>query len=198
MLLFDGIAGWVMAYLTLGPFLVAFALQLGASNRVIGVLAAVGPIAQLLQIPSVYLIEKLRRRKLLAVSTVTFGRMIWLLIAAIPFVVPRPVALPVFLGLLFAQYALGNVANCAFNSWIRDLVPERILGRLFGKRLAYATVIGVVLSLTGGVVVDQWKVIHGDPLIAYSIIFSIGAAAGLLSSAFLAVTPEPRMQASEH
>ncbi len=43
-LMFDGIASQIMASLTMGVFLVAFALALGASNKVIGLLAALGPI----------------------------------------------------------------------------------------------------------------------------------------------------------
>lgn len=37
----DGIASQIMATLTGGVFLVAFALKLGASNTVIGILAAI-------------------------------------------------------------------------------------------------------------------------------------------------------------
>jgi len=40
-----------MGILTGGAFLVAFAVKLGASNLVIGLLAAIGPLSQLLQLP---------------------------------------------------------------------------------------------------------------------------------------------------
>jgi len=47
----DGLASQTMVTLTGGVFLVAFALKLGASNLVIGLLAAIPPLTQLIQIP---------------------------------------------------------------------------------------------------------------------------------------------------
>jgi len=47
----DGLASQTMATLTGGVFLVALALKLGASNLVIGLLAAIPPLTQLIQIP---------------------------------------------------------------------------------------------------------------------------------------------------
>ena len=49
-----------MLTITGGVFLVTFALKMVASNLVIGLLAAIPPLAQLIQIPSVYLVEKYR------------------------------------------------------------------------------------------------------------------------------------------
>lgn len=63
----DGLTTQTMVTLTGGVFLVAFALKLGASNLVIGLLAAIPLLAQLIQIPSVYLIEKYRVRQAICV-----------------------------------------------------------------------------------------------------------------------------------
>ena len=51
-LIHHGVAIQTMATLTGEAFLVAFALKLGASNLQIGLLAAIGPLAQLLQLPA--------------------------------------------------------------------------------------------------------------------------------------------------
>jgi len=59
----DGLTSQTMGTLTGGVFLVAFALKLGASNTTIGLLAAIPPLAQLIQIPSIYLVEKYRVRR---------------------------------------------------------------------------------------------------------------------------------------
>jgi hypothetical protein len=45
----DGLASQTMVTLTGGAFLVAFALKLGASNLVIGLLAAIPPLTQLMK-----------------------------------------------------------------------------------------------------------------------------------------------------
>ncbi len=56
MLVYDGACFQIMSVLTGGAFLVAFALLLGAPNIVIGVLAAAGPLTQMLQIPAIFYI----------------------------------------------------------------------------------------------------------------------------------------------
>ncbi|HIJ71088.1 MAG TPA: hypothetical protein HPP87_06970 [Planctomycetes bacterium] len=61
----DGVASQAMGILTGGAFLTAFAVKLGASNFVIGLLAAIGPLSQLLQLPSIFLVEKIRNRRLI-------------------------------------------------------------------------------------------------------------------------------------
>ena len=54
----DGVSSQAMGILTGGAFLVAFAVKLGASNLVIGLLAAIGPLSQLLQLPSIFIVER--------------------------------------------------------------------------------------------------------------------------------------------
>lgn len=73
-LISDGICSQTMGVLTGGAFLVAFALQLGASNFVVGMFAAIMPLCQLLQIPSILLVEKFRNRKALVVIPVLVSR----------------------------------------------------------------------------------------------------------------------------
>jgi hypothetical protein len=73
-----------MATLTSGAFLAAFALQLGAPNLMIGLLAAIPPIAQLIQIPGILLVERIRKRRAIAIITASLSRVFLLLIAAIP------------------------------------------------------------------------------------------------------------------
>lgn len=48
--------------------------KLGASNMMIGLLAAIGPLSQLLQLPSVALIEKICNRRAIVVAAAGLGR----------------------------------------------------------------------------------------------------------------------------
>ena len=59
----EGMASMGFNSITTSGFLAAFALALGANNLQIGVLAAIPFIMQLLQIPTILLVEKVRRRK---------------------------------------------------------------------------------------------------------------------------------------
>ncbi|HIJ64809.1 MAG TPA: MFS transporter [Candidatus Hydrogenedentes bacterium] len=193
MLLFDAAFAHSMNVLTGGAFLVAFALLLGASNKVIGFLAAAAPISQILHIPAIYLIERRRQRKALSITTAVIARSVWLLAALIPWFVPGPARIPAFLGCLLLFFSFGAVSGCSWNSWMRDLVPEKRMGRFFGKRMAIATSLGAVLSFSGGVGVDMWEKHFGTPLGAYSVLFASAGLSGLVALFFLSFVPEPKM-----
>ena len=83
-LVVDGVCSRVIILLTGGAFLAAMALALGASNFVIGLLASIGPVTQLLQIPAIYLVETIRKRKALTVGFALAGRVFLVFIAVMP------------------------------------------------------------------------------------------------------------------
>jgi hypothetical protein len=60
LILWDSLASEAMGTLTTGVFLVGLAVALDASNFMIGVLAAIPFFVQLLQVPAVLLIERIR------------------------------------------------------------------------------------------------------------------------------------------
>jgi len=194
----DGVASQAMGVLTGGLFLVAFAIKLGASNLTIGILAAIGPLAQLLQLPSIFLVEKVRNRRAITVVTAGLSRVCWLLVALIPFLFGGQVGLLVLLLLLAAASAFGAVSGCSWNSWMRDLIPQSILGAFFSKRMRWATGAGILLSLAAAVYMDYWKKLFADyELQGYSTLFLMGFCIGLAGLYFLAKTPEKSMSASE-
>jgi hypothetical protein len=112
-----------MSTFTGGAFLVAFALKLGASNYVIGLMAAIPALAQFIQIPSIYLVERIRNRRAIAVVASGVDRFFWLFIAAIPFLVSHEIGLILVLIAILLHSCLSEITNCAWNSSMRDLVP---------------------------------------------------------------------------
>ena len=76
--------------ITTSGFLAAFALALGANNLQIGILAATPFIMQIIQLPSIWLVEKVRRRKAIAVISWFPTQMLWFPIARIPMIVFVP------------------------------------------------------------------------------------------------------------
>lgn len=189
----DGLASQAMATLTGGIFLVAFALELGASNFLIGILAAIPPLAQLLQVPSVALVNWLRNRRLISVVASGVSRLTWLLVALLP-VIGAAAGRRGLIVLLFFASALGAVSTCGWNSWMRDLVPEDRLGSFFSRRMSLSIGLGVILSLAAAFFVDWWS--RSGPLgavWAYSLLFVLGSGAGLTGVFFLSRIPEPKM-----
>jgi MFS family permease len=194
----DGMAAQAMGVLTGGAFLIAFAIKLGASNFVIGLLASIGPLSQLLQLPSILIVEKVRNRRLITVIATALSRIGWLIIAISPFIFPPGIAIGVLLTLLVIVSALGAVAACSWSSWMRDVIPEKVMGSFFSKRMRLATAVGIGLSLLASVYLDFWEKTYLEhELAGYSILFVVGFMAGLVGLLFLAKTPEKRMPLPE-
>ena len=193
-LVMDGVCSQIMGVFTTGAFLAAYAVLLGASNKVIGLIAAVGPLTQTLQIPAIYLINRAGSRRGVVVASSIFSRMFWFLVAALPFVVPEPARIPILLISLFFFFGFGAISGCAWNSWVRDLIPDRVRGTYFGKRLAVATGVGAALSLAAGMAIDHFKQLNPDyEIMAYSAIIAIGGLSGFIGILFLWNTPEPTL-----
>jgi MFS family permease len=190
----DGMASTAMATLTGGPFLVAFALKLGASNLVIGLLAAIPPLAQLIQIPSIYLVERIRNRRVISMAASAGGRSFWLLIGLIPFLFSTEAGLTFLLIAILVNSAFTAVSNCSWNSWMRDLVPQDRLGSFFSRRMSLSVGLGIVLSLAAAYYIDYWrKHFPHIELYGYSVLFAAGFIAGMIGVYFISTIREPRM-----
>jgi len=201
MMTWEGVTSMAMFSVTASGLLAAFALALGANNFQIGILAAVPYITQPLQIPAILLVERLRWRKAIALASWIPAQLTWLLIALIPLVVavPSDAAVAILLGVLALRGVPAAVANCSFNSWFRDPVPQRFLGGFFSRRLALSTVVAMVFSLAGGIFIEYWQgwASPSNEVFGYTIVLLAGATfLGLASPWFMARIPEPMMPRS--
>jgi hypothetical protein len=194
----DGIYAQATGALTAGVLLVGYGLALGASNFVIGLLAAIPFLAHLAQIPTILLVERLRARRAISVTTLAVGRALLVPLAFLPFLESRELAQGLLVAGIAASSVLGAMAACSGNSWFHDLVPERILGGFFSRRLFYATAYSMGVGLGAGFFIDWWgRFSPGAPAQAYTALFLAGAAAGALSTLYLSRVPEPRMAPPE-
>ena len=190
----DSLASMSMLTLTGGVFLVAFGLKLGASNTIIGLLAAIAPLTQLLQIPSIYLVEKYRVRRAIAIYAAISSRIFLLLIALTPFLFSSQMGLLLLIIGLFFHTSINAVLVCSWNSWMSDFIPREQLGSFHSKRLVLATGLGMLLSLIGAFSIDHWKIIYPHyELYVYSILFFLGFVAGMIGVYFISSIPEPRL-----
>jgi MFS family permease len=193
LVLYDALASEAMGALTTGVFLAGFMVQLGASNLAIGLLAAVPFSVQFLQLPAVVLVERIRARRAICAWAAAIGRSFLLAAAAAPFLGAN-VAIAVLVGAVALYQALAAIAGCAWNSWMRDLVPETDFGRFFGRRSTATTALATAIALLGGLLIDGWKRhVPGDPAVAYSALFVASAAFGFCGVWLLSITPEQPM-----
>ncbi|MFC1900717.1 MFS transporter [Chloroflexota bacterium] len=196
---FEGAVSMGFFSITTSGILTAFALALGADNLHIGVLAAIPFAMQIIQIPAIWLVERVRRRKLISLLTWFPAQICWFFIALIPFYLPIPstAAISALLGILAFRGFLVAISNSAFNGWQRDLVPQTILGRFFSRRMAYATVSAAVFSLAAAFFIDYWRnsAPADNAVFGYTYAILFGATfLGLASPVFMALMPEPLMQ----
>ncbi|MEW6378564.1 MAG: MFS transporter [bacterium] len=193
----DGLATQAVTTLTSGVFLVAFALKLGAPNTMIGLVVAILPLAQLLQLPAIYLVERYRVRKPITVYCTAIAVAFWLLVALIPLLFSPRTGLNILVMALAMNAIFNAISGCSWNTWMRDLVPRNQLGSFFGKRLSLSMALSIVLSLTAGLFIDYWKrLLPRHEIYGYSFLFFGAFLAGLAAVYYLANTPEPRMTSS--
>jgi len=175
-----------------GVVLVAFALELGAGPRAIGLLGAIPFIAQAAQLPTIFVVERWRARKLIGIPTLIVARLLILLLALLPMLLPVEARLASLIAAQAAIAILGSVAACAINSWFHQLLPPAELGAFFSKRLLWATGVACVCTLGAGALVEHPP--YGDRMLAFAIFFGAAGVAGMMSSYCLWRCPEPVME----
>lgn len=180
------------AALTSGVILTAFALYLGASNLMIGVLASAPFLMQLLQAPAVLLIERLRRRKAIAVISSVIGRSM-LAVMAISAFLPAHLAILAVVAGQFVLCGLGAVGSCAWNAWLRDLAPQERLGAIFSRRTVYTTSVSLVAGLAAALLLDRTAPGSDARAWAFAGLYVAGCVTGIISAAVVARMPEPKM-----
>lgn len=180
------------AALTSGVILTAFALHLGASNVMVGVLAATPFLVQLLQLPAVQMVEFWRRRKAIAVFSSLIGRMMLLVMALLAFS-GGTAALLAFLAAQIVLCGLGAIGGCAWNAWMRDLAPEERLGDVFARRTVWLTAISLVLGLAAALALDWTAPGSTARDMVFAAMFLGGCITGLISARLVAMMPEPLM-----
>ncbi len=191
----EGSFATAMASLTGGAILTGFALWLGAGPFQIGPLTSLPAFAALVQLLAPYFTEKRGERKSLVVSTVAGQRLLWLAIAALPFLVlPAGIGIWLLIGLVTVSSMLGAIGGIPWLSWMGDLVPKEMRGRYFAARSLVMGVVGLILGPLVGQFLDLWKDRPGiESAYGFVILFVAGLAFGLLSHWLLRRIAEPRM-----
>jgi MFS family permease len=195
----DGMVSQGFNSITTSGILAAYALALGANVSQIGVMAAIPFLMQTFQIFTILLVEKIRRRKAIAVISFFVAQLVWVPVALIPLLIltPSTKAVYLLLGLLIVNGLFRSVNTPTWNSWIRDLVPQQILGRFFSRRMAFAGVVGAVFSLGAAFFVDHWSSVASVDyrILSYTFVLLFGTTfLGLASPVFMSLMPEPMMQ----
>lgn len=194
----DGVTSQILVTLSTGTFVIAYAISLGASNFMIGILSAIPAFAGLVQILGIYVVEKVRNRRAIVVWSILVSRLLFIPLILLPFFFPHDLGLIILFSVVFISTVFGSLAGCAWNSWMRDLIPPNMLGNFFSRRLAIATLFGMLMSYVGATIVDVFhEEFPGNDAAPYAILFAIAMIAGLIGVFFLSRTPETTMPEPE-
>jgi len=196
MVIGDGMTTEAMTVLTGGAFLTAMALLLGASNFQIGVLAGLPTFTNIFQLVSVWLVGKLKNRRLVAVGCGLLARVPLLVIGFLA--LRSSASVHLLMSLLFFFYFFGSIAGPSWNSWMKDLIPEDIMGAYFARRIRLSQILNVSLSIVLAVLLDMVKKqAAGLEVAAYGAMFIAGGVVGIAGALILSRAPEPKTVVSE-
>jgi len=188
----EGAFAEVFAACATGAVITGWALYLGASPAIIGVLGALPLGAQMLNLPAAWFINA-RSRKVVTVSAVTVSRLSFLPLVALPWLALAPATkLHLFLAIVAFGTIVGVIGNSAWVAWMGDLVPGRLRGQFFGRRTILLSVAGTLASITSAVTLDR-AAPHGLTGAALSILTAIACVSGLVSLTLLLRQHEPRV-----
>jgi hypothetical protein len=154
----EGVTAMGFFSITTSGLLAAYALLLGCNNFQIGILAAIPFLTQPIQIFAIPLVERIRRRKAIALLSWIPAQFSWVLVALVPLFldIPSRNAALMLLGIMTVRGLFVSVTNCAWNSWIRDLVPQQVLGSFFARRQMWANLAAMAFGLLAAFFVNYW------------------------------------------
>ena len=196
--IWEGVTSTALFSITGSGIMAAYALALGATALQIGILAAIPSITQFIQIPAILLVERVRRRKLIAVITKFITQILWFPIAFIPVLigVPSTAAITILMGIMFLRSSIAAVMGCSQNPWIRDLIPQQTMGSYFSKRQIFINIATVAFGMSGAFFIDYWRgyAAAGDVILGYTYVILFGTVLlGISSGVFMSLIPEPLM-----
>ena len=187
----------VYSAITVGAYATGYALHLGASDTLIGFLAAAPAWMQVLQMVSPVLIERRQRRKPFCLAAYAVGYSMWLPIALIPLMFAgafRPWAMVLFIAVASAALAL---ASPAATSWLTDLVPLEARGRFIARQQSLMAGVGLAASVAAGRYLDLFPTDKQQT--GFLWLFIIAVAFALASVTAWGTVPEPpKRQAAPH
>lgn len=190
--IWDGLTSEVMTSFTGGAFLVSMALLLGASNVEIGVLAALPMFTNIFQLASIWLVSKYNNRRAVAVYCAFLARLPLIIIGSMV-LWSSASSIQLLIFFLFFYYLFGSIAGPSWNSWMKDMVPENLLGDYFARRGKYNQTLNVVMSIILALLLDYINNFYKEyELATYAIFFIVAGIIGIIGGFILSKAPEPQ------
>jgi MFS family permease len=193
---YDGLFAHIFATLTGGVFLTGFALYLGMTDLMIGLLGSIPFLVTVFQLPTSYVLGKDGRRKKVTYWGAAMARFSWIAILTVAFIPSLSASTKwlMILGLFFLSHSCISCSYVSWLSWISDLVPDEFRGRFFGARNMLCGAAGMLTMIFFGNILDYLKNHSPEGLsIGFSITIISAVIFGALGLRFLNRIPEPQV-----
>ncbi len=174
-----GFFGMIWVTAALGMPLPLLMSAVGASGFQLGLLSAAWQFAMLAQIFSALAVELLPRRKPFWAIVSMTHRLLWIVPALLPIVLPerRDLWPTLIIIALATSNLLGQAGTAPWLSWMADLLPPARAGRFWGERhrvLSCGLAVGAIIY---GYTLDRAPA--GQPFLGFQIVFAIATVAGV-------------------
>lgn len=176
-------------------YITPFAAYLGLSNTSIGFLTSIPSLlGNLIQIPSIRLMEKFSRKKIVFFG-VFLQALMWLgliLLALFSKLFDYSSSLNSFLliSIYTSLIVFGAISGPAWSSWMKDLVSNN-MGSYFGKRGKIAGAISLFCMLIAGFILDHFQ--QTQIFLAFILLFSLAFIGRSLSAFMFTKQYEPKI-----
>lgn len=178
--------------MTTGATLTRFAKGIHLSEFGFGLLAAIPFLAAFMQLPASFIIERYGHRMRVFLIANLIHRSLWLVIAAIPWLLPREQQPLGLITLMLLSSTSQSASSPAWYSWLSDVVPSRIRGRYLSRRTQAGQIVSLILTVVVGAILDMAEASSGMALgRAVSVILALAAVAGIVDILFFVTIPDP-------
>jgi hypothetical protein len=173
--------------IVLGMPVILYFKHLDATATLLGVVAALNPLLNILQIPAAKYMERIGYRTfvLRGWATRSFFIVGMAVVALWPESMDRTWRIGLMLLMLVAFNAARGISACGFLPWMTHLVPEPVRGRFLARDQ-----IAIALAMFGTLIMAAVYLTGATGRYAYPIMFFGSYAAALVSLAFLRRIPD--------
>jgi MFS family permease len=173
--------------IVLGMPIILYFKHLNATATLLGVVAALNPLLNILQIPAAKYMERIGYRTfvLRGWAARSFFIVGMAVVALWPESLGRSWRIGLMLLMLVAFNAARGISACGFLPWMTHLVPEPVRGRFLARDQ-----IAIALAMFGTLILTAVYLAGATGRYAYPIMFFGSYAAALVSLAFLRRIPD--------
>ncbi len=173
------------------PFTGIFAIRLGASKLQVALLSSLPAAVSLLtMIPGARLIDRQPRKKKITLLFMLAHRLFFLAIACVPFFKPSWRA-TIFVAIIGLMNFPGSVSNVGWQSFISRIIPPERRTEAFAYRNRIMNLIGTILALCAGFVLDHLVFPFG-----YQLVFGAAFLLSLVELRIFAAIDETEVAAN--